>query len=212
VADQTWQGPGATGIGHQADLAERLNEGGGAGSQYDVAGEGDVGTGTGGHAIDGADNRHFQTLQGTDQRVVILFNGLAQIRHLGIGVHIAIAQVLTGAETAAVTGNQQAAYAVIFLDLLQRIANFAMHLSVETVHPIGTVQGQYRNPFGNFKFDGFVCHGDYFPVKFGLRFSMNAAMPSLRSSVAASRVNALRSRLRPLSKVVSYALSRTSLA
>ncbi|MNJ49163.1 hypothetical protein D3C77_443810 [compost metagenome] len=59
-ADQPWQQPGTARVWHQADLAEGLDEAGRAGGQHQVAGQRDVGTGAGSHAVDRADYRQRQ--------------------------------------------------------------------------------------------------------------------------------------------------------
>ncbi|MCY1185391.1 hypothetical protein D9M73_261660 [compost metagenome] len=105
-ADQPWQGPGATGIGNQADLAECLDETGRTRRQHQVAGQRDVGASACGYAVDRADHRQRQVAQLADQRVVELFDGFTQVRHGTARRDIAVAQVLPGAETAAFTGQQ----------------------------------------------------------------------------------------------------------
>ena len=57
-ADALRQEPGAAGVGDQAELAERLQEGGGFLRDDEVAGQRHRAAGAGGDAVDGGDGRH----------------------------------------------------------------------------------------------------------------------------------------------------------
>jgi hypothetical protein len=110
--------------------------------QHDVAGQRQVGAGAGGHAVDGADHRHRQGAQRRHQRGVEFFDRFAEVDAGGARFDGAVVQVLAGAEAAAGAGQQQHAHGLVGLELVQGVADFAVHGLGEAVQAVGAVQGE----------------------------------------------------------------------
>ncbi|MNS24824.1 hypothetical protein D3C72_567000 [compost metagenome] len=170
-ADQAGQGPGAAGIRDQADLAEGLDEAGRAGRQHQVAGQRDVGTGAGSHAVHRADHRQRQVAQGAHQRVVELVDRFAQVRHLGARGDVAIGQVLAGAETTAFGSQQQHPCFAALAYLLECLAHFQVHGGIEAVQLLGAIQREEGDAVLDGKQDVLESHDRLAPSVEGKMFS-----------------------------------------
>jgi hypothetical protein len=158
-ADQARQHPGAAGIRDQAQLAEGFDEAGGLRGQHDVAGQRQVGAGAGGHAVHRADHRHRQGAQGRDQRRIEFFDRFAEVDAFAARLHGAVVQVLAGAEAAAGAGQHQHAHGFVGLQLVQGVADFAVHGLGEAVQAVRAVEGEDGDAVFDGEFDGFVGHG-----------------------------------------------------
>jgi hypothetical protein len=157
-ADALGQEPGAAGVGHQADLAEGLQEGGRLAGHHQVAGQRHAGAGAGGDAVDGGDGRHAQVLQAQDQRLVVGFDHVADVRHLAAhGLHVGVGQILAGAEGAAGAGEHQHADGLVGLDGVEGGAQLGVHLAGEAVELVRAVEREAGDAVGNLKNDSMAA-------------------------------------------------------
>ncbi len=113
------------------------------GGQHDVAGQRDVGAGARGDAVDGADDRLRCGADQADQRVVECVQRLGEVRRSVHLARIAVAEILSGAEALAVAGQEDGAAGFVAGCLFQRGAQRQMHLLVESVAPVGPVEGDF---------------------------------------------------------------------
>ena len=140
-ADEARQDIGAARIGHEADLRERLDELGGTRSQNDIARKRDVGPGPGGHAVHSTNDGLVEPSDAADERVVEGLDGRAEVQRtfrVGAG-----GEILPGAEAAAGAGEQHGTAALIG-GVVQRGRERAVHLLVEGIEAVGTIERQLR--------------------------------------------------------------------
>ncbi len=93
-----------------------------------------------------------------DQRVVELFDGLAQVRRAAARRHVAVAEVLAGTEAAAFAGQQQHAHIRILAYLLEGFFDFAVHLRVEAVELVWAIEAEQGDAGIDGKEDVFKGH------------------------------------------------------
>ena len=134
--------PASARVGNQPDPGEGLDETRAVAGQHDVAGKGEAGAGPGGHPVDGTDHGEFQRADQPDEGGIEGPHRMAQIRLAGHLRRIAIAQVLTGTEPAARSGQEDRACIPVPRGL-QRGIERAVHLVVEGVQPVRSVQGEF---------------------------------------------------------------------
>eukprot|EP01022_Parablepharisma_sp_SALTPOND_P021539 TRINITY_DN427_c0_g2_i1.p1 TRINITY_DN427_c0_g2~~TRINITY_DN427_c0_g2_i1.p1 ORF type:complete len:1279 (+),score=502.02 TRINITY_DN427_c0_g2_i1:12957-16793(+) len=158
-AHQARQEIGAAGIGDQPQLAEHFDEIGRACRQHDVAGQRDIGAGTGSHAIDGADHREGQGAQRFHQWAIVFLDGFAQVDGGVARLDGAVAQVLAGAEAAAGTGQQQHAHRGIGLQAGDGVAQLQVHGDREAVELVRAIEGDDGDAVAVLDEDGCVVHG-----------------------------------------------------
>ena len=143
--------------GHQAELAEGLDEARRARRQDDVAGQREIGTRAGGNAVDGAQHRPLEALQAADQRVVQAIERGAEVDRLARD--LPLAEVLAGAERAPGAGQQHGADRPVELDPVERVGELRVHRLVEGVEAVRPVQGDRRDAIGDLQENRRLCHG-----------------------------------------------------
>jgi len=112
AAHQTGQQPSAPAIGHQADLAERLDEAGAALGHHQIAAQGEVRSCARRHAIHGRDNRHGHGPHpGCQGAIKTLDNGthIEAVRLLARSHQGRVSQILACAKAAAGSCNHERA-------------------------------------------------------------------------------------------------------
>lgn len=137
-ADALRHEPRAARVRQQPDLDEGLQEAGVFRGQHDVAGQRQVGTRAGRHAVDRGNHRQRQGAQSAHQRVELLVDERTQVRHLP-GCHIELGEILPRAEATPGAGQDQCA-SPLPLHLVQGLAQFPVHAGGEAVELVGTVQ------------------------------------------------------------------------
>src|SRR5262245_14264581 len=145
-ADQPRQEIRAARVGHQAKLRERLHEARGACCEHDVASEGDVGAGACGDAVHRAHDRLRQRAQAPHQRVVVGAEADGKVDRRRLRAHLALGEILPGAESTAGAGEEDGPHARVVARLLQRVAQQLVHLRVERVQLVRTVEGERQDP------------------------------------------------------------------
>lgn len=124
-----------------------------------VAGQGEVGAGTGGDAVDGAHHRLVQAPDGPGDRVVALAQGLAQVGPGFPRGAPALVQVLAGAESAAGPGDQHGPHRGVRGQAGQHGHQFLAHGGVDAVEAVGPVEGQDGQRLFLLQLDGIEGHG-----------------------------------------------------
>ena len=132
--------PGATGVGDQTQLGEGLNKFGRARGDHDVTGQGDIGAGASCHAVDRADHRFLHCSDQADQRIVVVLHRITEIRHGLTGGNGAIIEILPGAETAPVAGEQHGAHRLVAGGTGEHLAHLRVHIGGKAVEGIRAVQ------------------------------------------------------------------------
>jgi hypothetical protein len=138
-------------------LLKRLDEGRGLRGNHEVAGEREACACARGDAVHRGDRGHRQAPQRKHQRLVVALDRFAEIGARAAGRHLAIAEVLARAEAAAGARQDQHARAVLG-NASERLADFRVHLPVEAVEPLGTVQRKARDAIAHVIEDRRVAH------------------------------------------------------
>src|SRR5690606_233062 len=100
-------------------FGKSLDETGGTGSQHNIASQSQVGTGTGCHPVDSANDRLVQFADLPYQRVVILLNGFTQV-WCGMAVcRVSLGQILAGTKPPAGTCQQNSPHSRVFCRLCE---------------------------------------------------------------------------------------------
>ena len=152
--DQPLQREARAGVARQGDVGEGQVEAGGVGHDPQVAGEGQAGTGPGGHAVDRRDHRLLHPGDGGDDRVVVLVDGAEQrVGGAALEDLDVLLEVLSDAERATRAGQHDAPDGRVVGDLAHRGEQRLLGRDVEAVHRLGPVEGEGRDAVGDLEQD-----------------------------------------------------------